>query len=282
MALFKKNPNEAAYRDGKKHWAEVIKNTGPGDPLIWKQPEEDFNTNSTLIVMPGEAAIFVNRGVVEQVFENGTYKTIVSDTEISLTLRTDYPLSGSIAISVETSAPIDTAIKIRIPAWSEKTTVKATVPYEIKDGCLVLKSLWQGGESVLLELDMSVRLTRPVKWDTELIYNGPATDPRWYAASAQTVVHDDKDDRYISLSYGPLTLAADAALGRNPKLPVDIVGEDGTLSYTVASPAPLSERETPMLRLEFASAKEGKISLIDYASAGRAWDRPVAAWLPVL
>ena len=221
-------------------------------------------------------------GLVLNFFENGTYKTTVSDTEISLTLRTDYPLSGSIAISVETSAPIDTAIKIRIPAWSEKTTVKATVPYEIKDGCLVMKSLWQGGESVLLELDMSVRVTRPVKWDTELIYNGPATDPRWYAASAQTVIHDDKDDRYISLSYGPLTLAADAALGRNPKLPVDIVGEDGALSYTVASPVPLSERETPMLRLEFASAKEGKISLIDYASAGRAWDRPIAAWLPVL
>ena len=47
MALFGKNPNEVAYTGGKKHWADVIKNTGPGELLIWRQPEEDFNTNST-------------------------------------------------------------------------------------------------------------------------------------------------------------------------------------------------------------------------------------------
>lgn len=74
MALFGKNPNEAAYIGGNKHWADVIKNTGAGEFLIWRQPEEDFNTNSTLIVMPGEEAIFIKGGVIEQTFENGTYK----------------------------------------------------------------------------------------------------------------------------------------------------------------------------------------------------------------
>lgn len=74
MALFGRNPNEVAYVGGKKHWADVIKNSGPGELLIWRQPEEDFNTNSTLIVMPGEEAIFIRGGTVEQVFENGTYK----------------------------------------------------------------------------------------------------------------------------------------------------------------------------------------------------------------
>lgn len=74
MAFFKKNPNEAAYTGGEKHWADVIKNTGAGEFLIWRQPEEDFNTNSTLIVMPGEEAVFIKGGVIEQTFENGTYK----------------------------------------------------------------------------------------------------------------------------------------------------------------------------------------------------------------
>lgn len=74
MALFKKNPNEVNFTGGKKHWADVIKNTGAGNLLIWRQPEEDFNTNSTLIVMPGEEAVFVKGGVIEQVFDNGTYK----------------------------------------------------------------------------------------------------------------------------------------------------------------------------------------------------------------
>jgi len=74
MALFNKNQNESAYVGGKKHWADVIKNSGSSDLLIWRQPEEDFNTNSTLIVMPGEEAIFIKGGVIEQVFDNGTYK----------------------------------------------------------------------------------------------------------------------------------------------------------------------------------------------------------------
>lgn len=74
MSLFRKNPNEAAYTEGKKHWSDVIKNSGPGELLIWRQPEEDFNTNSTLIVMPGEEAIFIKGGTVEQTFDNGTYK----------------------------------------------------------------------------------------------------------------------------------------------------------------------------------------------------------------
>ena len=74
MAIFKKNPNEDAFVHGKKHWTDVIKNSGPGTLLIWRQPEEDFNTNSTLIVMPGEEAIFIKGGVIEQTFDNGTYK----------------------------------------------------------------------------------------------------------------------------------------------------------------------------------------------------------------
>lgn len=75
MGLFNnRNENESAYVGGKKHWVDVIKNSGEGDLLIWRQPEEDFNTNSTLIVMPGEEAIFVKGGVIEQTFTNGTYK----------------------------------------------------------------------------------------------------------------------------------------------------------------------------------------------------------------
>ena len=74
MGLFDRNPNESAYVGGKKHFADVIKNSGPGDLLIWRQPEEDFNTNCTLIVMPGEEAIFIQGGNIEQTVDSGTDK----------------------------------------------------------------------------------------------------------------------------------------------------------------------------------------------------------------
>ncbi|MBR2972151.1 MAG: SPFH domain-containing protein [Clostridia bacterium] len=144
MALFKKNPNEAAYRDGKKHWAEVIKNTGPGDLLIWKQPEEDFNTNSTLIVMPGEAAIFVNRGVVEQVFENGTYKLSTQNYPFISRLRN--VLTGGIstfncvvyfvktAHTTEIKWGTDSPIQVRDKLLGIATKLKARGAYRVNVG----------------------------------------------------------------------------------------------------------------------------------------------------
>lgn len=57
-----------------KNWTDVIKKRDPGEFLIWRQPEEDFNINSTFVVMPAEEAIFIKGGNVEQTFESGTYK----------------------------------------------------------------------------------------------------------------------------------------------------------------------------------------------------------------
>jgi membrane protease subunit (stomatin/prohibitin family) len=96
MALFAKNPNESAYVGGKKHWADVIKNSGPGDLLIWRQPEEDFNTNSTLIVMPGEEAVFIKGGVIEEVFDNGTYKLSTENYPFISRLRNAF--TGGISV----------------------------------------------------------------------------------------------------------------------------------------------------------------------------------------
>ncbi len=73
MSLFR-NPNEKLYPTGKKTFVTVIKNRGSSELLIWRQPEEDFNTKSTLIVMPGEVAVFIKGGVIQNVFESGTYK----------------------------------------------------------------------------------------------------------------------------------------------------------------------------------------------------------------
>jgi len=96
MGLFNnRNANESAYVGGQKHWVDVIKNTGDGKLLIWRQPEEDFNTNSTLIVMPGEQAIFINQGNIEQVFTSGTYKLSTENYPFISRLRNAF--SGGIS-----------------------------------------------------------------------------------------------------------------------------------------------------------------------------------------
>lgn len=142
MGFFGKNPNEVAYTGGKKHWADVIKNTGPGELLIWRQPEEDFNTNSTLIVMPGEEAIFIKGGTVEQVFENGTYKLSTENYPFISRLRNAF--TGGIstfncvvyfvrkADSQEIRWGTETPIQVRDKIWGIRTDAKVRGAYKVR------------------------------------------------------------------------------------------------------------------------------------------------------
>lgn len=69
MALFgKKKPSVHQHSI-----IEVIKYDGPNDIFIWKFPNEDFNTNTQLIVGPSQEAIFVKGGQVLGRFVSGTY-----------------------------------------------------------------------------------------------------------------------------------------------------------------------------------------------------------------
>lgn len=142
MTLFGKNPNEAAYTGGKKHWADVIKNTGSGELLIWRQPEEDFNTNSTLIVMPGEEAIFIKGGTIEGVFGNGTYKLSTENYPFISRLRNVF--TGGISTfncvvyfvrkagSQEIRWGTETPIQIRDKVWGIRTDARVRGAYKVR------------------------------------------------------------------------------------------------------------------------------------------------------
>lgn len=142
MALFGRNKNEAAYVNGKKHITDVIKNTGSGKLLIWRQPEEDFNTNSTLIVMPGESAIFIKSGAIEQVFDNGTYQLSTENYPFISRLRN--ALSGGVstfncvvyfvrqADSEEILWGTQSPIQVRDKVWGIRTSARVRGAYKVR------------------------------------------------------------------------------------------------------------------------------------------------------
>jgi len=137
-----KNENEAAYAGGKKHWADVIKNNGDGNLLIWRQPEEDFNTNSTLIVMPGEEAIFIKGGEIEQTFEKGTYNLSTENYPFISRLRNVFTGGVSTfncivyfvrkAHSMEILWGTDSPIQVRDNFLGIATKLKARGAYKIQ------------------------------------------------------------------------------------------------------------------------------------------------------
>ncbi|MDL2307559.1 SPFH domain-containing protein [Desulfovibrio sp. OttesenSCG-928-C06] len=142
MGLFSKNPNETAYTGGKKHWVDVIKNSGAPDLLIWRQPEEDFNTSSTLIVFPSEEAIFYKGGVAEQIFDEGTYKLSTENYPFISRIRNAF--SGGISVfncvvyfvrkahSMEILWGTDSPIQLRDPVYGIATSIKARGAYKVQ------------------------------------------------------------------------------------------------------------------------------------------------------
>lgn len=141
MSIFK-NDNEMSYVGGRKHWTDVIKNTGDGNLLLWKQPEEDFNTSSTLVVMQGEEAIFVSGGKIEEVFKEGSYK--LSTSNYPFISRVKNAFSGGVSTfncvvyfvkttdSQEIKWGTDTPIQVRDKVWGIIADVRARGAYKIK------------------------------------------------------------------------------------------------------------------------------------------------------
>lgn len=137
-----KNENESAYPGGKKHWADVIKNSGNGNLLIWRQPEEDFNINSTLLVMPGEEAIFIKGGIVEKTFDNGTYNLTTENYPFISRLRNIFTGGVSTfncvvyfvrkAHSMEILWGTDSPIQVRDNFLGIATKLKARGAYKIQ------------------------------------------------------------------------------------------------------------------------------------------------------
>lgn len=140
MALF--GIGEKARSQGKKHWTNVIKNTGPGGLLLWRQPEEDFNTGSTLIVMPGECAVFVSGGKSVEVFESGTYQ--LSTGNYPFLTRLQSLFSGGVSVfhcavyfvrkadSQEIRWGTETPIQVRDKAWGIRTSARARGTYKVR------------------------------------------------------------------------------------------------------------------------------------------------------
>lgn len=141
MSLF----NRGAKSDpSSTHFFNVIKNTASGEFLLWKNPEEDFNDGSTLIVAENEQALFVKDGLVQQVFNGGRYSLDTENYPFLSSLRN--ALSGGVSsfhceiyyVRVSDSHEVywgtKTPIQIRDPVVGIPVSIRARGSYRIRVG----------------------------------------------------------------------------------------------------------------------------------------------------
>ena len=204
-------------------------------------------------------AVIENNGcVVVNFYEQGENEISTERGKISIKTETKYPADGKIVLKI--TSECDFCLKLRIPAWAQNENIKQ------KDGYATYH-IEVGESEIVLELDMLIRTTLPEKWDLDVLYINTCGTRK----PPVPVRHYPEDDNFISLSRGPITLAADSSLGKD----ANSIFSFKNLEYRVC------EDENHTLKLEFTDENGEKFYLIDYQSAGKDWESDIAAWLPV-
>lgn len=95
-------------------------------------------------------------------YGDSTARLALGSTAVTIAQRTDYPWDGRIALTVGVNAPASFTLALRVPGWCglARLSINGDVidVSAIEDrGYLRIDRLWQGGETVVLDLPMDVR-----------------------------------------------------------------------------------------------------------------------------
>ncbi len=203
------------------------------------------------------AAMNAENGPRINFFENACFKTLTPGGQaLTLTVQTDYPISGRVRIQVDVPEKENFEIAVRIPAWSRDTSASVNgIPLAFANGCYMLvEKPWKAGDVIELSLDMRVFPVLPEDFGVS-----------------------SKDAPYIALRRGPVILGRDARLGMDVCSPVSPkVLDDGSV--------PVKSGESPYpsaVALCVENADGSFFPVTDYASCGKTWaeDSKMCAWM---
>ena len=216
------------------------------------------------------ALLDVGGAVTVNFYEKGEITARTPEGKVVIVTDTEYPADGTVAFRISSESEL--SLRLRIPAWSKKTVLPEGA--RLADGYAEL-TVPAGESEYKLVLDTSIRETYPEKWDLDVLF----IDTCGRMRPPVPVRHNDEDDLYISLSRGPLTLAADSRLGRPASAPVTFERRKGRIECEAHIGGRVGDDEC-MLTCVFRDEEGEEFRLIDYASAGKDMESDVAAWLP--
>jgi uncharacterized protein len=191
-------------------------------------------------------------GLVLYWYGPGTLQaSLDSGVTVKLLEETTYPRDGRVTLRVAPSVPSEFTLKLRIPAWSAQTSVEVNgkeVDGVTPGSYLALRRTWQLGDTIQLDLDMSLHF--------------------W--------VGDKECAGKTSIYRGPLLLTYDRRFNtidpdRIPAL--DARNLDGRIIHWPG-------RIQPILLMEFTASDGQPLRLVDFGSAGEG-GTPYVSWLPV-
>jgi len=83
---------------------------------------------------------------------------------VRLSVRTDYPWQGRVTVHIVQTPDQPWTLSLRVPRWCRSATLTGpggAGPRAAGEGSVALSRPWQAGETVILDLDLPVRVTEP-------------------------------------------------------------------------------------------------------------------------
>ena len=216
----------------------------------------NLNGPMGLAYIPFVAVMQMEDGPVVNLYNAGTaVAATASGGEVRLTADGDLLDASGWRMTVAPEREEAFAVSLRIPGWSEKTsvTVNGEPVADVRPGRhLKISRVWRKGDRIAMAFDFKARkLAAPFSRN----FNG---------------------DNFQAVTWGPIALSRDENTDPDYAAPVEIVADAGGV-VDVRHIAPL----LPTHRLEFrVPTKSGFITMCDYASVDGWHGKHIQTWLP--
>jgi len=214
----------------------------------------NLNGPMGLAYLPYMAILNSTSGPVINLYNAGKATALTAKgNPVNLQIATDYPLSGNVIIKVSPKSPEEFSIRLRIPAWSQRTTLKVNKEkIAVNSGTYAeINRKWMPGDQIELNLDMRCR-----------IIDGPHGSNR-------------AGDNFKALVRGPIVLVRNEAIDKNYNQPVTIISKDGYVEVSRKTPTV----ESTKMQFSVPTSK-GLIQMVDYASADSWEGKKIFTWIP--
>jgi hypothetical protein len=241
-----------------------------------------------LLITPGWSVMQGKNGPVINLYSQGTWsQKLENGMDVKIVQETDYPVNGSVLISIDPAKPARFMVKLRIPAWSNNTLLM------VNDEIISCTSgtyssitrEWKTGDKIHLELDLRGRIiTAPGSANDLAVMRGPIV-----LALDNRMVKAENYNLWL-LPDGTKWNHVDELGGLNYVLPKPCATSASPEQYIELKPVTNKPAgvwmafEVPFLfrYTHFFDHKQINLVMCDYASAGNQYDEKnlFRVWLP--
>lgn len=220
------------------------------------------NGQRGLMMTPYWAVMTTADGIAVNLYNAGEAKMpLPSGGHVTLRQQTEYPLDGSIVLTLTPDHAEDFALLLRIPSWSRKSSLtingnSAKQPL-VPGQYIRLHRQWKSGDRVVLHLDMRGR-----------------------------VMADPAGSSAVALFRGPLLLAMDNRLATDKSTTALKLAADSQGYFDAKAQPEVAKAHGVNLAcavpMRAADGSQHALIMCDYASAGNGWSTQslFRSWLP--